>query len=556
MKKSAVIGLLGMSVLLTGQAWVPPSYTAVIIHSKILTHEDVDSSIDSVAISGTKIAALGQGETLSQNCSSPCTVIDAKGGFLMPGFNDSHVHVAPGGAQFFRVQVSGSDVKPIAAAVKEFATAHPDDPWIIGRGWDAAGFGTHFPSRKDLDQGESKRPVVLSDSDSHQLWVNTAAITAAGITKDTPDPEGGTILREADGSPTGVFLENATDLIENKMPEPTPEQMAKYINKGQQVATEAGYTSQQGGPVSLDTAQTFANLDAQGKLTSREFLWLDLTASDEDFQKLVDFAHSLPENGKVRVTAFKGFVDGVISSYTAAMLNPYEDHQDLTGSANFTQDELNGLVLRANRAGFPVALHSIGDRAVRMSLDAFEYSDKILGYSLLNRIEHIESLDPTDAPRFAKLNVLASMQPTHMHFDSAASSYYPTRLGPERLKHAFAWNELYSQGAMLVFGTDFPIVDEDPIEGMFCATHREYYDGTEFEAWQKVDGKVAFDAYTTNPAYAIGFSDRIGQIKAGYEADLILLNKNPVLGEAQSLFDNPPLMMWIAGTLIFNNQSH
>lgn len=505
---------------------------------------------DSVAIKDGKIAAVGGTDSLRRSCLGSCRLVDAKQGFLLPGFHDAHSHPISGGEGYFQVQVKGSSLPEIQEAVKEYAKANPSAPWIVGRGWVAAEFGKTPPSRRDLDVAERKRPVVLLDSDGHQLWVNSAAIEAAGVSRSTRDPEGGTVVRERDGYPAGVFLENATSLIYARMPSDTDEDRKKYILKGEEVGLTAGFTAQQGGPLGFSTMQAYADLDAQGKLSQRAYLWASIDESEHQFKRIVDFDKSLPRAGLVRVSAFKGFVDGVIGSYTAAMLAPYSDHPGTEGEPAYSQAELDRLVIRANRAGYPAVLHAIGDRGVRMALDAFEASKRELRHSLVNRVEHIESLDPSDAKRFAKLGVAASMQPSHYVFDTAAESYYPPRLGPERIRHSFAWKEIASAGALLVFGTDYPVVAMDPIEGMNCAIHRTHVDGAPFETHQKIDGVTALDAFTWNPAKSIGEGGRLGRISVGYDADLVLFAEDPREGVAKEVEENPARLVMVRGRIV------
>ncbi len=549
--------ILALLLIETSPLASPQNFELVISHARLLTYSTESlPEIDAVAISNGKITEIGRSVDLEQRCIEGCKIIRAGQAFLMPGFQDAHAHQASGGAGFFRVHVSGSSVSSIVSTVKHYAESHPASAWIQGRGWDAAGFGTNFPSRRDLDRAESKRPIVLSDSDGHQLWTNSAAILAAGIDRSTRDPEGGTILRDANGEPSGIFLEAAADLIYAKVPEPTDEERRNYILKGQEVGLNAGITATHGGPIGLKMAQAYRGLEVEGKLHQRIFFWADLDADDTEFQKMLEFGRSLPKDGpnsgKVQLSAFKGFVDGVISSYTGALLEPYSDEPTQNGKPSYTQEKLNELVIRANRSGYPVALHSIGDRAVRMALNAYEFSKKTLKHSLINRIEHIEALDPADAPRFGQLQVAASMQPAHMHFGSPGSSYYPGRLGPERIKHAFAWNELDRNGALLLFGSDYPVVSQDPIEGMYCAIHRLYYSGAPFEPAQKVAPDTALRAYLENPLKAIGWGERLGKLQKGYEADLVLLREDPRKSEATSLSQNQPKLVIIQGKIVLN----
>lgn len=515
----------------------------VVVNAKIADQPKVTA----MAGAGTRIAAFGESQAFSARCKSPCVVMDARGTTVLSGLHDAHAHPTSGGAGFYRVRVSGSNVTQIGESVKAYALKNPALSWIVGRGWNASGFQGRLPTRHDLDRAESKRPVLLLDSDGHQIWTNTAAIRAAGISRDTLDPSGGTIVRDAQGEPTGIFLEAAADLIYARMPDPSAEELRNYILKGEEVGLAAGFTSVHGGPVGLETARAYEELDREKKLTQRVFLWGDLESSDGGFQKLIAWDRALAPDSRVRLGAFKGFVDGVISSYTAAMLAPYSDHSESRGEPAIPQSRLNDLVLRANAAGYPVALHAIGDRAVRMALDAFENSNQVLGHRLINRIEHIESLDPADAPRFGKLGVAASVQPSHMHFGSPGSSYYPERLGPERLRSAFAWKLLQDGGALLLFGTDYPVVPQDPVEGFHCALHRTYGDGTPFQTHQKVDAITAYRAFSLNPARAVGMGRELGRLEVGALADWVAFREDPRTGARTDVAENPPVLLMVGG---------
>ena len=507
---------------------------------------------DALLVFDGKIMEVGLKSTLELHCPSPCKKSDFSGKFITPAFHDTHAHPTSAGARSFRVQVSGSSVASIAQTVSAYAKAHPELQWIVGRGWDAAGFGKLLPTRFDLDRAEKTRPVLLVDSDGHQAWTNSAAVVAAGITKNTRNPEGGTIVRDSAGEATGLFLENAADLVYSRVPENSIEQIQAFILKGQEESLAGGFSAFHGGGVSLKTAAAYVDLEKQGKLKQRAYLWADLDLTDpvgsdpnatppssakETFEAVLEFEKQQPASSKVHISAFKGFVDGVISSYTGALLAPYADRPDVTGEPTISQEKLNKEVLRANQAGFPVALHAIGDRAVRMSLNAFENSLKVLGKGVLNgrqnRIEHIEVLSPDDAARFGALGVAAAFQPSHMYFGSASGSYYPARLGRSRLEHTFAWKEAQNGGALLLFGTDFPVVAPDAIESLYCAVNRTYRNGTAFTPQQAIDKKSALFKSKLEfvepklPSYIIGTRNKL--ITPGLTSPLLVLSKLKLL---------------------------
>lgn len=508
------------------QSAFPEITQLVIKNAKVL--DPIDGIIGTgVVIEGTSISRiLRANETV--DCQVPCREVDARGGHVIPGFHDAHAHAISGGAGYFRARVSGSHVPSIQSTLKTYLANHSNETVIFGRGFDLTGFSqSRLPNKMDLDAVSTRVGILLLDVDGHSVWANSRAIELAKIDKNTPDPSGGKIVRLDDGAPSGLFLETAADLVWSAMPETPKEVVKNYILKGQDVTLEAGFTSADGGDVSLRTAEIYRELDSEQKLKQRNFLWLSLGMSDDEFEKSVRFAKQLPATSNVKITAFKGFVDGVVSAYTAAMLQPYSDNPNELGTPTYTQDELNRLVLRANKAGFPVALHVIGDRAVRMALDAYENSIQQTGKKLLNRLEHIELIDPVDVPRIRELGIVASMQPTHFRFVSNNASYYPSRFGAERIKHAFAWREISDTGALMVFGTDYPVINSSATEAIESATNRRHYDGSEFEPQQKVSGELAFRALTINPAIAIGMENQLGRIQPGHLADLTIVSGDP-----------------------------
>jgi len=548
------------SSLLTGVratcAAEPLAAETLIYHAVLVPSRPGDS--DAVAIHGSRIVAIGKSDELLSACPSSCAKIDAEGHYLLPGFHDSHVHLDSAGKAFFEVRLGRQDLVSIQTALRNYLeNEHPAKEWITGGMWSTGAFDTsHPPNRRDLDAVEARRPVALRDASGHQLWVNTAALQAAGITRDTPDPQGGHIVRDADGEPTGVLLEAATFRIYAHLPPPSIADFREQILKGQEIALAYGVTSAQGNitPLSAREATVYADLDREGLLTQRAFLWGNLAATPAEFAATVKFAHSLPPDGHVRVVAFKGFVDGVLSSQTAAMLEPYANKPDDRGLARITQERLDELVLRANRAGFPVALHAIGDRAVRMALDAFEHATAVIGATPRNRIEHASIIAPEDVPRFGKLGVIASMQPAFMFFAGKTDLATVTSwLGPDRMRNLYPWKSLHDTGAMLVFSSDFPSsgrIGPDPIAGLHCAIHRTLGDETPFTPEQRLDADTALAGYTSLPAEAIGLGKTLGRIEVGYEADLILLAQDPRLAVAKTARQNPPLKIWMAGKVV------
>jgi predicted amidohydrolase YtcJ len=525
----------------------------VISSTHIVTDASSAPVAGSVAIRAGRIIEFKTGNSAKIPCVSPCKQINLGSSYLMPGLIDAHAHQASGGAGHFNLQVSGSSVSSIQSAVRSFSQQNPSLSIVRGRGWDASRFPPGKPTRYDLDAAESTKPVVLIDSDGHQLWTNSKAIEMAGIDENTPEPEGGTIVRDSNGKPTGVFLESATYLISKAMPKPTPAEFERNIRKGEDVGLSVGYTTVQGGGVSLETARIYADMDRRGILRQRISLWGSLEDFSESREEMMEFSRSLPADGLVSYNTLKGFVDGVISAHTAAMIEPYHDRPEIRGELRIQPERLKKLVLEANRQGFSVALHAIGDLAVRTALDAFEYSKKELGHDLHNRVEHIESIDPSDIPRFGELGVTASVQPTHMRFGSASSSYYPQRLGPQRLRYAFVWNSIAAAGGPMAFGTDYPVVPQDSMDTIYAAIHRTYGNGQPFFPEEKLSPEIALSAMTSTPARLMGRGNDLGKIAVGYLADLTALSNDPRKSDGGASHDLNIQFTLVNGKVVYEN---
>lgn len=545
--KSLSIGIF-ISLFIQYSFAVPTKVSVLLVGLNVVNVDGSVSMGQQIGIYENRIVRIS--DTISDFlCEANCNKINLNGKYALAGLHDSHAHMTSGGAQYFRLKVSGSNVESIKTALTKYAAANPNLSWIVGRGWDASGFGTSAPHKSSLDSAENKRPVVLIDSDGHQVWVNSAALKAANIDKNTQNPADGEIVKDSQGEPTGLLLEGAADLVFKFVPPATQAELEKYALKAQQISLTAGHTAVHGGPVSIKTVQAYMALEKNSLLSQRIYLWGDLSSEASDFEEMLKISKEANKTSLVRVSGFKGFVDGVISSYTAYMIDPYTDRPNEKGKPLMLQAELNELVLRANRAGFPVALHAIGDNGVRMALTAFQNSKDKIKHSLVNRIEHIEVVSPQDIPLFKSIGVAASFQPTHMHFGSPSGSYYPTRLGSQRLRYAFAWKALEKAGALLLFGSDFPVVNMDPMEGFYCAINRTYYNGEKFFPEQSVTPDSALRAYTLNPTKALNLVD-LGSIEKGKIADITVFRDNPLTGSFASTIMNPTELLVINGKLV------
>src|SRR5262245_32913377 len=466
----------------------------------------------------------------------------------MPGFHDAHGHQDRAARLKYGVQVREDDsVADIQKAIAKYAQTHQNEAWIQGGGWFMRSFGKRLPNKADLDKVEMTKPVALLDSTLHNLWVNSKALELAEITRDTPDPVGGKIGRLPNGEPSGLLLETATTLVKDVMPPSTIPEIRRYIVEGERMSLTTGHTSAQRGPVGPTQIGVYADLDRLGLLTQRAFLWGELSATDDKFWATVAAA---PRTGRVKLVGFKGFIDGVLAGKTAAVLNPYHNEPGNKGVIKISQADLDNWVLRANVAQFPVALHAVGDRAVRMALDSYENAKKVLGSTLRNRVEHVSMIHPTDIPRFSSLNVVASVQPPLMYYPSRAEFNPDEVLGARRAEKLFRWKDLHDGGAPLVLGTDCPVGDlpPDPVTVLYCAVQRKFKDGADYTPDQRLPFDVAMTAYTAMPAEIIGLGQVLGQLELGYEADLVILERNPI--GSKSVRDDPVVAVVVAGRVV------
>lgn len=504
-----------------------------------------------LVLAGNRIAFVGPEAEARTQAGEGATVIDAAGGWILPGFHDAHMHMRGAGLQMTRVQLA--EVKTLAEAVgaiEAYAKANPNEPWIQGRGWPygIVPSGT-FPTRHDLDRVVKDRPVFVRAYDGHTGWANSKALELSGIVATTKDPADGKIVREADGkTPSGILLEGAMDIVFNTVPKPSREQKLAALERAVQASLEMGITSLDDITIDAEELELYAELDRAGKLPLR------VTVSPPIEGPLADYARLKQQytGPFVRFGFVKGFVDGVIESKTAYMLSPYEDGTP-GGAPLIAPDKLDELVQNAHRSGFQVALHAIGDAGVRLSLDAFERAKNACPFQpMRHRIEHIESVDPADVPRFKALDVIASMQPLHADplDPKPLEGVYSKNLGAKRLQHNFAWRELRDAGAVLAFGSDWPVMSQNPLWGLAMALTRQTNEGLPKEGWgahQTVLFEDAIRAYSYGAAYAITMEGTVGTLAAGQLADVVVLDPAVDPKRPETLWKGKPAVVIVDG---------
>lgn len=537
----------------------PPPADLIVVASTIHTADPEMPRAGALAAREGRLVAVGDSRDVLQLRGPDTEVVEAPDADVVPGFIDGHLHLASGASAVSGVYLYGISEKSewLRLVARRAAELEPG-AWITGGRWDHTLLpGQEFPTRHDLDAAAPDRPVALSDVDGHTLWANSRAIEIAGVDRSTADPVGGHIVREPDGDPSGIFLETAGRLITRHIPPPTTEERRDQLRQALAFANRHGVTGAHD-MAGATVLEHYAALRDSGELTMR--IWFGATGVGpeelEAWQRRRDGLGTgrSPATGPLlQVGYLKYVVDGVLSAHTAALLEPYADRPEVAGLPRYEQEELNGMVTRANAAGFPVAIHSIGDRGVRMSLDAFEHALEAVGPPPLpNRVEHVEAVDPADLPRFAELGVLASMQPHHCI--TGIDVYNTLRLGVERARYAFAWERLRQAGATLVFGTDWPTAPVDPLRQLYAAVLREKPGGGPPGGWtphSRVDFEVALAAYTREAARAAGWGDEVGTITAGKWADFVVLS-----GLVPDPFDRSILELEVATTYLAGRPVH
>ncbi len=444
-------------------------------------------------------------------------VVDLKGRAVVPGFTDSHVHFGAFSLSLGRIDITGVRSLDRALEIIGRKVRIPGE-WVRGRGFVLGGFeGIRFPSKRDLDRAVPDGPAAISSFDGHALWANTAALEAAGITRATPDPEGGRIERDAEGEPTGIMLENAVDLVLGRVPKPGPEALARAMEKGQEAALSLGVTAVHSFE-KADSLRALQRVNAAGRLRIRVAHYIDETETGA-------FAASGVESGfgdrRVRVAGVKAYADGALNVQTACMLEPYGDPGG-RGMLLMDSRRLAGLVAEAGGMRMPVAVHAIGDAAVREVLDAFCAAG--CGSALPCRMEHAQHVDPSDVARFASCGAAASMQPVHLCYDMDPVDRH---LGG-RGRFAYVFRSMLDAGVKVAFGSDAPIAPMNPMFGLHAAVNRQDLEGRPEGGWhpeQRISLPEALACFTSAPAALTGDSHWRGTITAGKAADFVVLSR-------------------------------
>ena len=443
---------------------------------------------EALAVQGDKIVAVGTEADIEKLRTPKTKMIDAGGRLVLPGFVDCHIHFLDGSLSLGRVNLDGAkDVADIQRRLREYAAKHPGKDWILGRGWDYAMFGAvALPDKKYLDELFPDRPAYLEGYDGHTYWANSKALALAGITRDTPNPPNGIIVRDpATGEATGALKEAAHGLVGKVVPVPTRAQKLEALRAGMKWANQNGLTRVHSAGGDFEELALFDQLRREKQQTLRFYIayFLDPPELRPADIKEIEAARKKYADDWISGGAVKMMVDGVIESHTAAMLEPYTDDPSLKGKLFWDPDKYKAAVAELDKRGLQLFTHAIGDYGVRTALDAYENAEKVNDtQGRRPRIEHIETIQAIDIPRFGKLGVIASMQPLHSYPNEDTLNVWARNIGTDRAGRAWVWKNIADDGGHLAFGSDWPVVTLNPWEGVQTAVTRQTTEGTP-EGW-------------------------------------------------------------------------
>lgn len=528
----------------------------VIKSTSVFTAETQETIEAAVAVKGKEIVAVVPLEEAESYIGPDTTVYDAGDRLVCPGFNDAHTHFIQNGVmkdESYTLSLEGLKTKDeVLTKIGQFAKEHPENAWIAGCDFNYSEWDEE-PDRYMLDEVVPDRPAYFASWDMHVGWMNSRALEAIGYTKDTPDPEGGVIVRDADGEPTGIGKEPpANDPVWGmaNLAADMDRALGNVIDEALSYGvTATGCVWPYGGIPEEDNIRVFREFERDGKLPIRVSCFLKLTPGLENQKKYEPVLNS----EHLRFAGCKMITDGVCEAHTGYLTEPYADDPSTCGESAIDRNLLFSMLEEADANGYPVALHAIGNAAVKQALDGFEAAQKKNGMkNLHNRIEHIESCCPEDIERFAKLGVIASMQPIHsvLNIDG-----YPELLGEKWRPYMWPVKSLADAGAVIAFGTDAPVWNLNPMEGIYAAITRQQpwdaYPEGGFVPEQRISLGAALQAYTFGAAYSESFEDRIGTLHQGKLADIVIMDQNLFESTPEEILEAKPLYTFIDGEIAY-----
>ena len=544
------------------QTGLAPADT-IVAHGRIYTENEKQPWAEAIAIHGEKIVAVGSDQEIAAYRGSSTHVIDAAARLVLPGFEDCHIHFMDGSLGLDQVDLNDAKTVPeIQKRVREYAASHPaeKEPWITGMGWSYPTFGAAaLPDKKILDEVVPDRPVYLVAFDGHSSWANSKALAMAGITRQTPDPPNGKIVRDANGDATGALKESAGDLVARKMPQPTRAERLAALRHGIHEANKFGLTRVQSAGQDFEYLDLYDELRRHGELTLRFYVAYflnppELRAADlEKIEKARQTYHDEWISGGV----VKTMLDGVVEAHTAAMLTPYSDDPTQSGKLFWAPEKYGEAVAELDKRGLQIFTHAIGDKAVRTALDAYEQAARTNHtHDARPRIEHIETIAASDIPRFGEVGVIASVQPLHLYPDEDTLDIWARNVGPERAQRAWVFHSIAAGGGRLAFGSDWPVVTMNPWQGLQTGVTRKTSEGKPvggFVPSEAVSLEQGIKAYTLGAAFAGRRDRQEGSLEAGKLADLIIVNQDLFKIQPSTIDKTQVLLTMVGGKVVYES---
>jgi predicted amidohydrolase YtcJ len=538
----------------------------IVTNARIYTVNPQQKWAEAIAIRGDKIVAVGERKQIEALRGPATRVIDAGQRLLLPGFTDCHIHFMDGSLGLTRVDLNGATtVAEIQKRVKAYADAHParpNDAWIQGMGWTYPTFGSiALPNKKILDDVVPDRPVYLVAFDGHSSWANSKALAMAGIDRNTPDPPNGKIVRDENGDATGALKEAAGDLVGSKTPVPTHAERLDALRKGLREANRVGLVRVHSAGQDFEYLDLYYELRNRGELTLRFYVayFLDPPGLTPQSTALIENARRQYKSNDDWLAggAVKTMLDGVVEAHTAAMLEPYTDDLTQSGKLFWDPDKYKATIADLDARGLQIFTHAIGDKAVRLALDAYQNAVEVnKTKDARPRIEHIETITAADVDRFGKLGVIASMQPLHSYPDDDTLGIWARNIGPERASRAWVWRSIQDKGGALAFGSDWPVVTLNPWPGVQTALTRQTSDGEPsggFIPKQRLSLEDTIRGYTLGAAFAGHREKTEGSLEPGKLADFILLDRDLFKIEPSEIDKTEVLLTVVGGKVVYQS---